>query len=124
MYPEGQACERDLERSTQYAVTENVSDYRESWGQTSPEEPLKEHISNNSKNPTWYLHQCLREDCARRGGCCGCDCGGCCEKDRGNSQKSEVVRWWTGGHCPTACGQAAVFAPRNSKRMMLLCRGI
>lgn len=32
-------------------------------------------------NPDWYLCQWLRQDCARRGGCCGRGCG-CCEKAR------------------------------------------
>lgn len=49
-------------------------------------------------NPNWYLGEWLRQDCARRGGCCGRDCG-CCEKARGQTHQR-----WNHGHCTTACG--------------------
>lgn len=49
-------------------------------------------------NPNWYLGAWLRQDCARRGGCCGRDCG-CCEKARGQTHQR-----WNHGHCTTACG--------------------
>lgn len=48
-------------------------------------------------NPDWYLCQWLRQDCARRGGCCGRDCG-CCEKAR------MTKRRWNRGHCTSVCG--------------------
>ena len=48
-------------------------------------------------NPDWYLCQWLRQDCARRGGCCGRGCG-CCEKAR------TANRQWNRGHCTGMCG--------------------
>ncbi|OJJ81596.1 uncharacterized protein ASPGLDRAFT_1497696 [Aspergillus glaucus CBS 516.65] len=48
-------------------------------------------------DPDWYLCQWLREDCARRGGCCGRDCG-CCEKARATNRR------WNRGHCTGVCG--------------------
>lgn len=48
-------------------------------------------------DPEWYLCQWLREDCARRGGCCGRDCG-CCERAR------TTERQWNRGHCTRECG--------------------
>ena len=51
------------------------------------------------KKPDWYLSKELREDCVRRGGCCGRGCG-CCEKDRGNNTR----QLWKRGHCTSACG--------------------
>ena len=48
-------------------------------------------------NPDWYLCQWLRQDCARRGGCCGRGCG-CCEKPR------TANRQWNRGHCTGLCG--------------------
>lgn len=59
--------------------------------------PLKRAINTRDKNPRWYLADWLKQDCARRGGCCGRDCG-CCERP-----------WYTDrernrGHCTTACG--------------------
>ena len=47
-------------------------------------------------DPEWYLCQWLREDCARRGGCCGRGCG-CCEKAR------TTERQWNQGHCTSVC---------------------
>lgn len=49
------------------------------------------------EDPDWHLSQPLRNDCARRGGCCARDCS-CCEKDRGKARKL-----WKRGHCTTAC---------------------
>lgn len=48
-------------------------------------------------DPNWYLCLWLRQDCARRGGCCGRDCG-CCEKVR------TTKRRWNQGHCTSVCG--------------------
>lgn len=48
-------------------------------------------------NPDWYLCQWLRQDCAKRGGCCGRSCG-CCEKTRSTNRQG------TRGHCTTMCG--------------------
>ena len=48
-------------------------------------------------DPDWYLCQWLREGCAKRGGCCGRDCG-CCEKAR------TTERQWNRGHCTMLCG--------------------
>ena len=62
-----------------------------------PDGALKRAFESCRADPEWYLSQWLREDCARRGGCCGRDCG-CCEKARTNHYE------WNRGHCTKACG--------------------
>lgn len=44
------------------------------------------------------MHPVLREDCARRGGCCGRDCGCCLHRPISASRKLGV------GHCSIECG--------------------
>lgn len=39
---------------------------------------LRRAFKSCRSDPEWYLCSWLREDCARRGGCCGRNCG-CCE---------------------------------------------
>lgn len=48
------------------------------------------------RNPRWHFQPWLRWDCAKRGGCCGRDCG-CCEVPRSTTR----LRF---GHCTAACG--------------------
>lgn len=53
------------------------------------------YISTRSM-PQWYLCEQLREDCSKRGGCCGRACR-CCEKPR------SAVRSKGHGHCTKTC---------------------
>ena len=48
---------------------------------------LKRAFKQCRADPEWYLCQWLREDCARRGGCCGRGCG-CCVRKQQRSDKS------------------------------------
>lgn len=47
------------------------------------------------EDPDWYLSDWLRKDCAKKGGCCGRDCG-CCERQRSSRDLSR-------GHCTAGC---------------------
>lgn len=95
VYPELQACEKDLEQlNMQYWKYIRFQGELES---NIPGGTFKRAFQQCRKDPNWYLNQSLREDCSKRGGCCGRDCG-CCEKERGNSQ-----RRWKQGHCTNAC---------------------
>jgi hypothetical protein len=49
-------------------------------------------------DPRWYMHRVLREDCARRGGCCGRGCGCCLDR------KLELAHERGAGHCTVECG--------------------
>lgn len=69
---------------------------------------LKRAFKQCRADPEWYLCQWLREDCARRGGCCGRGCG-CCEKARTNN------RQWNRGHCTRACGCCVRKQQRSDK---------
>ena len=62
-----------------------------------PDGVLKRAFESCRADPEWYLCQWLRQDCARRGGCCGRGCG-CCEKAR------TANRQWNRGHCTGMCG--------------------
>lgn len=50
------------------------------------------------QNPTWYLREELVEDCARRGGCCGRNCG-CCKTHQSATRRAKGI-----GHCTPSCG--------------------
>ncbi|KAJ5104355.1 hypothetical protein NUU61_001702 [Penicillium alfredii] len=54
--------------------------------------------SVRKKNPKWYLNSELNVDCARRGGCCGRDCG-CCAKREPTANRTRGI-----GHCSVNCG--------------------
>ncbi|CAG8900334.1 unnamed protein product [Penicillium egyptiacum] len=60
--------------------------------------PLERGFELWRRNPKWYLHRVLREDCAGRGGCCGRDCGCCLER------KLDWDRERAAGHCTVECG--------------------
>lgn len=49
----------------------------------------------------WYLSAELREDCAKRGGCCGRTCG-CCERPR-IVDGLKIEEMHNRGHCTSAC---------------------
>ena len=70
----------------------------EAGGPLAFQKPFQKAFQTCRRDPNWYLCTWLREDCARRGGCCGRDCG-CCEKARGNTHHR-----WNYGHCTGACG--------------------
>ncbi|KAJ5788569.1 hypothetical protein N7457_003559 [Penicillium paradoxum] len=62
-----------------------------------PAGPIKSGYLWIRKDPQWYLKsEWLREDCARRGGCCGRQCG-CCE----NPPDARRKKGW--GHCTAQC---------------------
>lgn len=50
------------------------------------------------RQPQWHLSPDSRRDCARKGGCCGRDCG-CCEKPRSTTREKALY-----GHCTEECG--------------------
>lgn len=50
-------------------------------------------------NPKWYMHRVLREDCARRGGCCGRECGCCLDRKFIGDRRKHA-----NGHCTVECG--------------------
>jgi len=59
--------------------------------------PAKAAYLSLRKRPGWHLDsKWLREDCAKRGGCCGRKCK-CCEKP----PASHRIRGW--GHCTSQC---------------------
>ncbi|KAJ5197522.1 hypothetical protein N7449_008001 [Penicillium cf. viridicatum] len=60
--------------------------------------PLGRAFQYWRSNPRWYMHRVLREDCARRGGCCGRDCGCCLNR------KLDETRRRAAGHCTVECG--------------------
>lgn len=60
-------------------------------------EPSKRAYSSLREIPGWHLKsKWLREDCARRGGCCGRQCK-CCERP----PDTHHMKGW--GHCTTEC---------------------
>ena len=84
--------ENDKTESTQLSAYEAKLDSlnREYWRLSSvlgrlegevPPEILSKAFKLCRTDPNWYLCLWLRQDCARRGGCCGRDCR-CCEKVR------------------------------------------
>lgn len=75
---------------------------------------LKRAFDSCRADPEWYLNQWLREDCARRGGCCGRGCR-CCERPRTNN------RQWNRGQCTTTCG-CCVRKQQRSYEFLLLDR--
>lgn len=64
-----------------------------------PAGPLKGAYESWRADPNWYLCTWLRKDCAKRGGCCGRECG-CCERVR----TTATSRQWNRGHCTSLCG--------------------
>lgn len=60
--------------------------------------PLERAFQYWRSNPIWYMHRVLREDCARRGGCCGRDCGCCLHR------KLDETRTRAAGHFTVECG--------------------
>lgn len=100
--------EDDKRQSTQLSAYEAELDSlnREYWrfssvlGKLEGEVPpgiLSKAFKLCRTDPNWYLCLWLRKDCARRGGCCGRNCG-CCEKVR------TTKRRWNRGHCTSVCG--------------------
>lgn len=73
--------------------------YRKSWKIKGnvPSGPLNWAIDAWRKDSAWYLHPCLKSDCAGQGGCCGRSCR-CCEKPRDTNREL-----YNKGHCTTAC---------------------
>ncbi|OQE11649.1 hypothetical protein PENVUL_c002G10353 [Penicillium vulpinum] len=62
-----------------------------------PVGPIKSGYMWIRREPQWYLRSgWLRDDCARRGGCCGRECK-CCEKPPDPTRK----KGW--GHCTAQC---------------------
>lgn len=55
--------------------------------------PLTKAFELRRSDPRWYMHPFLREDCARRGGCCSRDCG-CC-----SARVNDSTRPLSHGHC-------------------------
>lgn len=60
--------------------------------------PLTKAFELCRSNLRWYMHPFLREDCARRGGCCSRDCG-CC-----SARANDSTRPLSHGHCTVKCG--------------------
>lgn len=58
--------------------------------------PFSRGIDLWRSDPKWYMHQVLREDCSKRGGCCGRACGCCHCRD-------DPQRPLAGGHCTVEC---------------------
>lgn len=88
----------DLERSVQSLKEDYWACKRRTWINECDLKPImKRSFVALRKDPRWYLSDWLRKDCARKGGCCGRDCG-CCEKPRDTEHLSHH------GHCTTACG--------------------
>lgn len=59
--------------------------------------PAKDAYLSSRKRPGWHLDSnWLREDCAKRGGCCGRQCK-CCERP----PDSRRIKGW--GHCTIQC---------------------
>ena len=62
-----------------------------------PDGPVKRAYVSLRKDPLWYLHPTLTDQCAKNGGCCGRSCE-CCQK-RGLKEG-----WSPGvGHCTMFC---------------------
>lgn len=62
-----------------------------------PYGPISRAFKNVKSNTEWHLLPWLREDCARRGGCCGRGCR-CCENPRDTNRQ-----FYNQGHCTTSC---------------------
>ncbi|PWY96440.1 hypothetical protein BO94DRAFT_592154 [Aspergillus sclerotioniger CBS 115572] len=60
------------------------------------DKPFGRAIKAHWKRKNWQLSKRLRDDCAKRGGCCARGCG-CCEKQRSELRPGVV------GHCTFAC---------------------
>jgi hypothetical protein len=60
--------------------------------------PLTKAFELCRSNPRWYMHPFLREDCARRGGCCSRDCR-CC-----SARANDSTHPLSHGHCTVECG--------------------
>lgn len=67
------------------------------WRRKFLEGPLTRGFELWRSHPQWYMHPVLREDCAKRGGCCGRDCG-CCVR-----RLVSVCRNLEAGHCSIEC---------------------
>lgn len=93
-YSKLQACEKGLEHLSTY-YWKYIRLHGELKG-NMPTGVFARAFQCFHKDPDWYLSRQLREDSAKHGGCCALNCG-CCEKDRGNSQKL-----WNRGHCTSA----------------------
>lgn len=69
---------------------------------------LRRAFKSCRADPEWYFCPWMRENCAKRGGCCGRDCG-CCEM--GPSTNCQ----WSRGHCTRACGCCFRTQKRSGK---------
>ncbi|OJJ43576.1 hypothetical protein ASPZODRAFT_73831 [Penicilliopsis zonata CBS 506.65] len=59
--------------------------------------PFTHGVNFWRSHPRWYMHRVLREDCARRGGCCRRGCG-CC-----SNRQNWPDREFAAGHCTFEC---------------------
>lgn len=59
--------------------------------------PVKRSYDILRQSPAWYLREELVEDCARRGGCCGRNCG-CCKTRQSATKRIKGI-----GHCTLSC---------------------
>ncbi|OQE08367.1 hypothetical protein PENVUL_c010G04165 [Penicillium vulpinum] len=77
--------------------------HREQWIKSDNicSKTARRAIRRQKKHADWYLSAVLREDCAKRGGCCGRKCG-CRERSRITGGNIDGVR--DQDHCTTACG--------------------
>ena len=83
-----------------YGLNQRYWDFRRYSGKVEGDMPpgiLQRAFKSCRSDPEWFLCPWIREDCARRGGCCGRDCG-CCEMG------PSTHRQWSRGHCTRACG--------------------
>lgn len=72
-------------------------------------------------DPKWYMHQLLKEDCARKNGCCARGCGCCGLREPSPSRTLGV------GHCTLECGcckkaHGFTFLEGEKKSLKELCR--
>lgn len=68
------------------------------WRSEFPEGPLTRGFELWRLHPQWYLHPVLRDDCAKKGGCCARDCGCCLHRP------IPMDRRLGAGHCTPECG--------------------
>ncbi|OQE14575.1 hypothetical protein PENFLA_c037G01342 [Penicillium flavigenum] len=108
-----QTCQRDMsspDLSRLEAYEEQIKSlnsrywvtHRKQWIESDKLRSIsaKRALTRQRKHTDWYLSGVLREDCAKRGGCCGRSCG-CCERTRMTKVYTDGVR--DRGHCTTAC---------------------
>ena len=100
------ACETHLR-----GLNKKYWDFHRSSGEVEGDIPngiLRRAFKSCRSDPEWFLCPWLREDCARRGGCCGRNCG-CCEMGPSTN------RQWSRGHCTRACGCCIRTQGRSGK---------